>query len=118
MKKLLSKIDIASLILAIVLIYMVFFDSKPIVNTDDILIEKIKQVNKERLKELSKDSIKYSLKIDSLNNVVTQVKKKRKYEHDKYIQEQSKYNNLTTDSSYFAVLDSIKKVCCSDSTSR
>lgn len=112
-----KKIDIASLLLAIVIIWLLFFKSEPKDNSN-IYKDYIKELHETQLKQLKSDSIRYASKIDSLTSKIKNLNYLRKDERNKYLQEQSKYNNLTTDSSYNHVLDSIKKVCCSDSTSR
>lgn len=109
--------NLISIILAIVIIWLLF-DNRQHKDNSKTYIDYIKKEWQIKQSKLKNDSVRYSNKIDSLNNKINKLNKLRKYERNQYLQEQSKYNSLTTDSSYFAVLDSIKKVCCSNDTSR
>lgn len=109
--------DLVSIILAVVIIWLLV-DSRQSKDNSKTYIDYIKKEWQIKQNKLKNDSIRYSIKIDSLTLEVNHIKKRRKYEYDKYLSEQSKFNNLTTDSSFIAILDSIKKVCCSNDTSR
>jgi len=113
----LKKVDIVSLILAIAIIWLLFFQDKP-KDSSKYYIDYIKEMQLNELKRIKSDSIRYTKRVDSLNILLINVEKKRKYERNQFLQKQSEYNNLVNDSSFIAVLDSIKKVCCPDSTSR
>lgn len=115
--KLLQKVDITSLILAGLIIYILFFNREPKDNSK-VYTDYIKEMHLNELKRIKNDSIRYTSKIDSLTLKIRNLNYLRKDERNKYLQEQSKYNNLVNDSSYFAVIDSIKKLCCPNSPSR
>ena len=89
----------------------------PVINDNEYKIRVEKEITAHKNRVIV-DSIRHSQEIEKLNKKVYYVQKKRKDEHNKYELELSKINNLVNDSSINAYLDSLQKVCCSNSPGR
>lgn len=80
-------------------------------NLNDSLINKITFERAAKEIRLQNDSIKYVVKIDSLQNEITKINKLRINEHNKLTTKLAKIRVISTDSSFYAINDSIEKCC-------
>jgi hypothetical protein len=78
---------------------------------NDSLLVKVNSVYLEKENSIRIDSLRYELVVDSLNDKIAKLETKRKHELNKFKPKVAKIYSIVTDSSFFAINDSIEKLC-------
>jgi hypothetical protein len=87
-------------------------------NMETYLLERISKENAIKRQKSQADSVRFESEITIRDKKINRINKQRKNDLTNYQSEIAKINLITTDSAYLATLDSIKKVCCSNSSGR
>lgn len=80
---------------------------------NDSLLVKFKREQQAKLNDIKNDSLKIVDNITTLEKKIVQINWKRKNDKSNYENEIAKLQNITSDSSYYPIIDSIKILCCS-----
>lgn len=105
-----------SITINVVLIYILLRPVEQKTENEKYLLDRIKIDVINKKKALKEDSILIERRIKQKNFKIYTLKKQLKDEQFKYQSEIHKYKYITSDSAFAHILDSIKKVCCSDNS--
>lgn len=112
----LVSILVISLAINIVLLYIIFKPNPKESILEKALLERIKAEHKANEERILNDSLRFVEYIKLKEKKINTINYLRKNERNLYQLELAKIQLLNSDSSYVAAIDSIKKVCCSDTS--